>query len=128
MQDCRAVATLQELGSRLMPNEADCIDKQKYQSLIGNLACAVTGTRPDISQVLGSVNQFSSSPGNVHWKSAKRIMRYIKGTLDCGILFDETKETEIQLREFIDPDWGSDPNGRKSSSGNLFTLCEGVIS
>ena len=66
---------------------------------------AETGTRPDKAQALGSVNQFSSNPGNIHWKCVKRIMRYIKGTLDRGILFHATKETEIQLRGFTDADW-----------------------
>ena len=60
MHDCKAVKTPQELGSRLIPNENDCIDKQKYQALIGSLTFAVAGTRPDMAQALCSVTQFSS--------------------------------------------------------------------
>ena len=128
MSNCKEISTPQELGSRLTVNEGDCVDKQKYQMLIGSLTYAVTGTRPDIAQALGSVNQFASNPSSEHWKSVKRILRYIKGTLDWGILFDGTKETEIRLSGFVDADWGSDPNGRKSRSGYIFTLCGGIIS
>ena len=126
--NCKEISTPQELGSRLTVNKGDCVDKQKYQVLIGSLTYAVTGTRPDIAQALGSVNQFEPNPSSEHWKSVKRILRYIKGTLDWGILFDGTKETEIRLSGFVDADWGSDPNGRKSRSVYIFTLCGGIIS
>ena len=88
----------------------------------------VTATRPDLAQPLGLVNQFCSNPGVEHWTAAKRILRYIKGTIDYGITFHGNKETEVQLNGYVDADWGSNPNGRKSQSGYLFTLCGGVIS
>eukprot|EP00794_Sanderia_malayensis_P015600 gene15600-biopygen13309 len=124
MDDCKAVSTPQQLGSRLIANEGNSVDKQRYQALIGSLPYAVTGTRPDIDQALGSVNQFSSNPRHEHWKSSKRILRYIKGTVNWGILFDGTKETNAQLGGFVDADWGSNPNGRKSRSGYIFHYAE----
>ena len=95
MQDCNAITTPQKIGSRLMPNDRDCIDKQRYQALIGDLTYAVTATRPDIAQALNSASQSSSNPGSEHWKSVKRILRYIKGTVDWGIVFDGNKESCI---------------------------------
>ena len=128
MQNCRAVPTPQVTGSRLFANEGDPVDRQKYQALIGSLADAVTATRPDIAQALGSVNQFSSNPSAEHWQSVKRILCYIKGTLDWGIQFDGSKEKEVQLNGFVDADWGGDVNGRKSQSGYMFTICGGIVS
>ena len=96
IQDYNAITTPEEIGSRLMPNDGDCIDKQRYQALIGGLTYAVTATRPDIiAQALSSASQFSSNPGSEHWKSVKRILRYIKGTVDWGIVFDGNKESCI---------------------------------
>ena len=118
MQNCRAVPTPQVTGSTLFANEGDPVDKQKYQALIGSLTYAVTATRPDIAQALGSVNQFSSNQSAEHWQSVKRILRYIKGTLDWGIQFDGSKEKEVQLNGFVDADWGGDVNRRKSQSGS----------
>ena len=37
-------------------------------------------------------------------------------------------ETNVKLKGYVDADWGSNPNGRKSQSGYLFTVCGGVIS
>ena len=128
MQNCRSVSTPQVPGSTLFTNEGDPIDKQKYQALVGSLTYAVTATRPDIAQALGSVNQFSSNPSAEHWQIIKRILRYIEGTLDWGIQFDGSKEKEVQLNGFVDADWGGDVNGRKSQSGYMFTICGGVVS
>eukprot|EP00794_Sanderia_malayensis_P021071 gene21071-biopygen14635 len=128
MQDCKPVSTPQVTGSTLVVNDGAAIDKQKYQVIIGCLTYAASTTRPDIAQALGSVNQFCSNHSGEHWQSVKRILRYIKGRINLGIEFDGTKETNVQLGGFVDADWGSDPNGRKSRSGYIFTLCEVVIS
>ena len=128
MQDCKPAATPVDQSTKLLPNEGEPIDKENYQALIGGLTYAVTATRPDLAQALGTVNQFCSNPGEEHWKAAKRILRYIKGTIDYGITFDGNKETDVELKGYVDADWGSNPNGRKSHSGYLFTVCGGVIS
>ena len=128
MQNCRAVTKPQVPGSRLSANKSDPIHKQKYQALIGSLTYAVTATRSVLAQALGTVNQFSSNPNGEHWQSVKRILRYIKGTLDLGIQFDGSKEDEVKLSGFVDADWGGDVNGRKSQSGYIFSLCGGVVS
>ena len=128
MQDSKPVATPVDQSTKLLPNEGEPVNKEQYQSLIGGLTCAITATRPDLAHALGTVNQFCSNPGEEHWKAAKRILRYIKGTIDYGITFDGNKETDVKLKGYVDADWGSNPNGRKSQSGYLFTVCGGVIS
>ena len=128
MQDCKPAATPVDQSTKLLPNEGEPVDKEKYQALIRGLTYAVTATRPDLAQALGTVNQFCSNPGEEHWKAAKRILRYIKGTIDYGITFDGNEETDVKLQCYVDADWGSNPNGRKSQSGYLFTICGGVIS
>ena len=40
----------------------------------------------------------------------------------------ETEESDVKLKGYVDADWGSNSNGRKSQSGYLFTVCGGVIS
>ena len=128
MQDCKPVATPVDQSTKLLPNEEEPVNKEQYQSLIRGLTYAVTATRPDLAHALGTVNQFCSNPGEEHWKAAKRILRYIKETIDYGITFDGNKENDVKLKGYFDADWGSNPNGRKSQSGYLFTVCGAVIS
>ena len=97
MQDCKPAATPVDQSTKLLPNEGEPIDKENYQALIGGLTYAVTATRRDLAQALGTVNQFFSNPGEEHWKAAKRILGYIKGIIDYGITFDGNKETDVEL-------------------------------
>ena len=128
MENCKAVATPQEQNTVLIQNEGNPVNKQEYQALIGSLTFAVTGTRPDIAQALGSVNQFSSNPSQAHWTAAKRILQYIKGTVSFRIQFNGAKDDSIKLERYVDADWGINPNGRKSQSSHAYFLCGGLIS
>lgn len=53
-----------------------------YASAIGSLMYAMMCTRPDICYAVGLVSHFQSNPGQAHWRAVKRILRYLKGTLD----------------------------------------------
>ena len=122
MGNCNAIATLQEQNTLLIQNEGNPVNKQEYQALIGSLTFAVTGTRPDIAQALGSVNQFSSNPSQAHWTAAKRILRYFKGTVSFGIQFSGANDNSVKLEEYVDADWGSNSNSRKSQSSYGYFL------
>lgn len=53
-----------------------------------------------------------------YWLSAKRILRYIKGTLNLGLFY--TYGDEVQLVGYSDSDWGSDQDEREKI---LLTMC-----
>ena len=128
MSDCRSISTPQEQNKIMIPNEDEPVDKVRYQAVIGSITYAVIATRPDLAQALGSVNRFASNPSKEHWTAVKRILRYIKGTVNHGILFGGQKENDVHLEGYVDADWGSNPNGRKSQSGYVFFVCGGIIS
>lgn len=54
-----------------------------------------------------------------HFLDIKRIIRYLKGTLDYGITF---RPTPIELRAYMDSDWAGDPNYRRSTTGFVVFL------
>jgi len=55
------------------------------------------------------------SPQEHHWKAVKRILRYLKGTLDHGLLIKHNTNNTIQ--GFCDSDWASDIDDKKSTTG-----------
>ena len=68
-------------------------------------------------------------PCKDHLLAAKRILRYVKGTLECGILFPTTKENfEIEIIDYTDADWSEDIGDRKSTYGYMFMLGNAPIS
>jgi hypothetical protein len=58
-------------------------------------------------------------PSSAHFLAAKRILGYVKGTLDKGILF---QPGPIALTASTDADWAGDPCDKRSTSSNIVFL------
>jgi len=116
------------MGQRLEKNDDNPVNIKEYQALIGSLTYAAMSTRPDITEALSVVSQFASNPNETHWKAAKRILRYLKGTLIYGICFCGNSNKDVKLSGFVDADWAGDVETRKSQSGYVFHLCGGPVS
>ena len=58
-----------------------------YSSAVGSLMYAMLCTRPDICFAVGLVSRYQSNPGREHWKAVKRILRYLKGTMDYHLCY-----------------------------------------
>lgn len=73
----------------------------KYRRLVGRLIY-LTVTRPYIIYFVHTLSQFMHEPRKPHWDAAMRILRYIKGTPDQGLLF--STDNNLDLRAFCDSD------------------------
>ena len=96
-----------------------------YRSVVDGLQYA-TITRPGISYAVNKVSQFMHKPLDIHWKAVKRILQYLNGSLDQGLLFHCSRE--LRLFGFCDSDWGSDIADRKSTSGFCIYLRANLVS
>ena len=92
-------------------------DATLYRQLVGKILY-LTHTRPDLSFVVGLVARFMHQPHESHWKAAKRILRYIRGTVQFWIHYNAG--TSPLLIGFTDSDWVGDPDDRKSTAGYIF--------
>jgi hypothetical protein len=67
-------------------------------------------------------------PKRTHMVAAKRILRYLKGTIDWGILFPSTEgHATTELIGYTDADWSGDTEDRKSTSGYIFMMGKAPI-
>ena len=89
-----------------------------YQKAIGSLTYAAICSRPDISAAVGALSSFMSNPTEVHWSGVKRILRYLRGTSNFGLVYDGNNGNE--LLGYSDADWAGDVNTRRSTSGYVF--------
>ena len=80
-----------------------------YQSMVGSLLYAAITTRPDIAQAVGAVTKFNSKPSEVHLTAVKRILRYLKGTVDLALKYQKTEDG--LLIGYSDVDWGGGGGG-----------------
>jgi len=102
------------------------VDAISYQSIAGSLLHAAIATRPDIALALGVVSKFCANPTRNHLTAAKRILRYLKGTVSLGLSFK--KCADGNLTGYSDVDWAGDVDERHSTSGNPFSLARGAVS
>lgn len=96
------------------------MDPTFFKSLVGSLRY-LTSTRPDIVYEVSLVSRYMENPTITHLKVAKRILRYIKGTLDFGLFYSISNN--FKLEGFCDSDWAGDVDDRKSTTGFVFFIC-----
>ncbi|XP_042005728.1 uncharacterized mitochondrial protein AtMg00810-like [Salvia splendens] len=122
--DCKPVDTSILVNHGLqISDEAELADQGKYQCLVGKLIY-LSHTRLDIAYAVGTVSQFMHRPQKDHYVAALRIVRYLKGTAEHGIMFKKNEHRGIY--GFTDADWASNLVDRKSIA-RYFTFVEGNL-
>ena len=104
------------------------MSKVPYEHAVDSLMYLMVCTRPDLALSMGKVSRYMSNPGKVHWEAVKWILRYLKGTKDVGLLFDGKSDRAKLLLGYVDADYRQDLDGRRSTTGYIFTLGGGCIS
>ena len=124
-----------------------------YRQALGELLFAIVTCRPDISFQIIKLSTFANNPACEHCLALKQIFRYLRHTMDEGIIYwrnngsshkllkpsislkifhqqnPETSNTNTQsnIVGSVDSDWASDPKTRKSISGIVMYLGGGAI-
>lgn len=126
MLDCKPVSTPIEPNVKLCSIEGhELKDSTMYRKLVGSLIY-LTITRPDIMFAVGVVSQYMEKPRKPHLDAVRRILRYVRGTFDLGILYKKCKEDEVVGH--CDADYAGDPDTRMSTTGYTFNLGAGAVS
>ncbi|CAL8990582.1 unnamed protein product, partial [Prunus brigantina] len=113
------------LGSYKLDNSGMLLsDPTFYRSTVGALQY-LTWTRPDLSFAVNLVCQHLHQPRTNHLGAVKRILRYLKGSLDMGICF---RKGPLVMQAYSDADWAGCPLDRRSTSGWCVFLGSNLIS
>jgi len=112
-------------GKRLTTSDGDPLpDPSFYHHIVGALQYC-TLTRPNISFSVNQLCQFLHCPSSAHLSAAKRVLHYLKGTPDHGLLFTKGP---LRLHAYCDSDWAGDPSDSKSTGGYGVFLGSSLIS
>lgn len=98
-----------------------------FRELIGSLMYLAVATRPDIAFIVSNLSQFLSNPSLEHWMAAKRVLRYLQGTIGLGIVFDGNSKDLNILNAYSDADFATCLDTRKSVSGVVLILNGGPM-
>ncbi|KAL8117754.1 hypothetical protein AgCh_015587 [Apium graveolens] len=126
MYGCKAMATPLGANEKLMKDDGGRkVDMTLYGSIVGSLMY-LTATRPDIMFASSLLSRYMQDPSEVHLGAAKRVLRYIKGTVAYGIKY--FKGEELKLISFYDSDWAGSIDDMKSTTGFVFSFDSGAFS
>ncbi|KAG5232745.1 Retrovirus-related polyprotein from transposon [Salix suchowensis] len=125
MENCNPVQNPIVPGTKLRKNVAgEKVNSTLYKQIVGSLMY-LTATRPDTMFVVSLISRFMECPTEEHLAAAKRVLRYLKGTINLGIFY--RKGGHAELEGYSDSDYAGDLDDRKSTSGYLFMLRSGSV-
>ena len=113
-------------------SKADCSEvgtkeKWPYRAIVGSLIYGCI-TRPDIQHMVGVLSRFCSRPGLPHWEGAKRVLRYLKSTINLRIRLGGKVPI---FYGYADADWcgenATTMDECRSTSGGIVYLGDGPI-
>lgn len=126
MSDCKPVKYPMEPNTQLVKDEnGKCVDPTEFKSIVGGLRYLVH-TRPNIAYSVGIVSRFMERPTILHQRAVKRILRYVKGTLDHGLVYLKGSGNYL-LSGYSESDHAGNVEDRRSTGGMAFYLNESLI-
>ena len=100
MSECKTISTPLDQNMKLYSNDGSKeADGTLYRQLVGSMNYLTT-TRPNISYSVSILSQFLANPCETHWKDAKQVLRYLKGTINFGLLY--AYAFDVQLAGYSD--------------------------
>ena len=100
--------------------------RTKYQQIIGSLMYIMLGTHPDIAYAVTKMAQHAANPSQDHLTRALHICRYLAGTSRYALIYKG--KSNRGLFACADSDWASNPVDRRSTTGYMIKLADGIFS
>ena len=92
-----------------------------YTLAIGSLMYTILCMQYDIALAVSITSRYQSNPNKEHWITVKNILKYLRKTQAIFLVFERGV---LWVQKFIDSDFMSDVDDRKSMLGYVF-LCNG---
>lgn len=130
MEEAHPVAVPTDQKQDLNHQEQDEEEQEisfPYKEAVGSLLFLAMISRPDIAYAVNVVSQHAENPQKVHCNAVRRILKYIKGTAECGIRFASDK-MNLRINAYSDADFAGDTATRKSTTGYVIMLNNSPIS
>lgn len=99
MDECKSVdhpgaqEPLSKAGEPANDKEREEMKSIPYRQVLGALSYLSNTTRPDITHAVSQCARYAENPGPSHWQAMNRILRYLSGTREYGLLFERKHDT-----------------------------------
>lgn len=120
MWDAKPVTSPMATSPKLTLHSGTALDDpSEYRTVLGSLQY-LSFTRPDIAYSVNRLSQLMHRPTDLHWQAAKRILRYLAGTISHGIYL--SARSPLSLHVFSDADWAGDVDDFVSTNAYIMYL------
>jgi hypothetical protein len=130
MLECKSYPTPMQQRQQLTKEGESCQYDFPYREVVGSCMYSMIMTRPDLSFALGQLSRYLDSFKDTHVVAAKRMLRYLKGSMKKGIYFRRPKDFNgmFKLSAYVDADWAGSVDDSRSTSGFAIFLNDCLIS
>ncbi|KAF0700518.1 Aste57867_8957 [Aphanomyces stellatus] len=87
-----------------------------YRSVVDSIMYLMISTRPRLAFVVQQ-SQFLTNPGPAYWQAARRALRYIRGTIDYGLVLVGDHDIATPLHAYADSDYANCVDTRRCVGG-----------
>ncbi|XP_050918539.1 secreted RxLR effector protein 161-like [Lathyrus oleraceus] len=129
MNSCNSISNSSETNSKIDEcSEEERVDPTVFRQMVGSLRY-LCNSRPYICYSVSVIRKFMHDPRKTHLIVAKRILGYVKGRKEYGLLFpNRSKGDRSELIGYLDSDWCGDITDKRNTSGYVFKFNEAAIS
>jgi hypothetical protein len=126
MEECNPTKIPMDPGTKLHEDKkGQRIDVTKYRSIVGCLGYLLH-TRLDLAFSVGIASRYIEKPTIMHLKAVKQIIRYVKESVDLGLVYTKGGDLEVPSG-YLDSDLADDLVGRRITVGMAFYLNDCLI-
>jgi len=120
MSNAKLVSTPMKVGVQLPKLDVQPEVKFLYREAVGSLLFAAMVTRPDIANAVFQLSQHLCVFGEEHIAAVKRVMRYLRGTINVAL--DYGADGRVDMIGYVDADHAGNHATRRSMTGYIFAL------
>lgn len=106
--------------------------RRLYQTAIRSLLYLMLGSRLDFAFAVTKLRQYCSSPTKQHWTGIKRVLRFVKATLNTYLVLSQRASTSTAHKSlvygFFDAAYMNDTTDRHSTMAYVFFVGNSVVS
>ena len=137
LTNCNANVIPMKVGSAIEINDSEDYEEtelREYQHLISKLMYLAYGTRSDITFMVGQLSRYNADPRKGHLRVAKKVVRYLKSTIQIGLVFGKEVNSHLprdpppyDLVGYADSNFAEHPIDRKSVMSYCFFLNGAIV-
>lgn len=125
-KDAKIYAVPGTAGLCMAKWQEDAVDHTMYRKIVGKIMFCVVKIFPEGANAARELARHFSCPGPLQWEELARFVGYLKG-IEPEICLIYRKPIELRALSYVDSNYATDKEDRRSVSGGIHTVGGTII-